>query len=123
MTELGEKCSQCGHTHQGPQFGYICIGCPCQELHREPHDAGLKRIETEEAKKQQCVAILEQIVETAFEMPEPFFENTSPGGHIYCTVCGASNNHGRNLVHKSTCTYQRIQGLKKELENVPKEGS
>jgi len=25
------QCPECGHVHQGAQFAYICIGCPCPE--------------------------------------------------------------------------------------------
>lgn len=108
MTQLGEKCSQCGHTHQGPQFGYICIGCPCQELPREPHDAGLKRIETEEAKKQRRVAILEQIAETAFEISS--LRNI---GRIITTDPLAEFMHDDNFIAKIV----RLKELKKELRN------
>jgi hypothetical protein len=23
------RCAECGHTHTGKQWAYICIGCPC----------------------------------------------------------------------------------------------
>lgn len=25
-------CESCGHEHAGPNFGGICIGCPCPEV-------------------------------------------------------------------------------------------
>ena len=24
-------CEMCGHPHTGPEWGFICIGCPCPE--------------------------------------------------------------------------------------------
>ncbi len=25
-------CKECGHNHAGQSLGYICIGCPCNEV-------------------------------------------------------------------------------------------
>ena len=50
-----------------------------------------------------------QIAEAAFEMPEPL------DGLHDCGFCGGCPHFGE-MQHKNDCVYQRIQDLKKELE-------
>lgn len=28
---VAPRCARCGHTHAGPNLGWICVGCPCEE--------------------------------------------------------------------------------------------
>ena len=55
------------------------------------------------------VETLIQIAEAAFEMPEPL------DGLHDCGFCGGCPHFGE-MQHKNDCVYQRIQDLKKELE-------
>lgn len=33
---MSEPCPECGHTHSGIEYAYICIGCPCPETPGKP---------------------------------------------------------------------------------------
>ncbi len=80
----------------------------------EPHDAGLKRLEAREAKREARTEILEKIAEAAFDVPELIIHNVTGAK---CRLCGRFfDNEAYPRIHKPGCTYQRIQDLKKELE-------
>jgi len=81
----------------------------------EPHDAGLKRLEAREAKRDARTEILEKIAEVAFEIREPL----KNGGInlTLCGECGSFTHSDERMIHTIHCRWRRIQGLKKQLAN------
>jgi len=81
----------------------------------EPHDAGLKRLEAQEAKREARIEILEKIAEAAFELV-PGLDSLVCSTEEFGSYChGCKFDYGP-YKHEETCLGVRIQDLKKELE-------